>query len=59
MTTAQKEKLPVREQILKSFRPSEQLDAQINALAERTGASYNSTVCLLVSLGLQQFNSGL
>jgi len=55
--TTEKEKPPMREQILKSFRPSEDLDAQISALAERTGASYNSTVCLLVALGLREFKS--
>ncbi len=53
--TIEKEEPPIREQILKSFSPSEDLDAQISALAERTGASYNSTVCLLVALGLREF----
>lgn len=53
----EKEKLPVREQIIKTFRPSGSLDEQIATLAERTGASYNSTICLLVALGLKHFNS--
>ncbi len=51
----EKEKPPMREQILKSFRPSEELDKRINALAIKTGASYNSTLCLLVELGLKEF----
>lgn len=49
-------KLPEREQVnTKTLRLSDELDEAVATLASSTGASYNSTLCLLIRLGLKHF----
>ncbi|MEV2909249.1 hypothetical protein ABNF65_11525 [Paenibacillus larvae] len=49
--------VPNREIVTKTLRSSKELDDRINELAAKTGASYNSTVCLLIQMGLKAFSS--
>lgn len=52
----QQKKLPEREQVnIKTLRISNELDEAVTTLVNKTGASYNSTICLLVQLGLKHF----
>jgi len=45
-----------KEQIVtKTLRISKELDEKINELSAKTGASYNSTLCLLIYKGLKEF----
>ena len=49
-------KTPEREQAnIKTLRISNELDESVSVLANGTGASYNSTLCLLIRLGLKHF----
>lgn len=48
-------KLP-KEQVIKTIRTSQELDNKINKVATSAGSSYNSTVCLLIWLGLKHFS---
>lgn len=49
-------KPPEREQVnTKTLRLSDELDEAVATLANSTGASYNSTLCLLIRLGLKHF----
>jgi hypothetical protein len=41
--------------LIKTIRISPILDAAVSALAEESGASFNSTLCLLIRLGLRTF----
>lgn len=52
----QQKKPPEREQMnIKTLRISNELDDAVSVLANGTGASYNSTLCLLIRLGLKHF----
>ena len=42
--------------LVKTVRISKYLDEKINNLVQQTGSSFNSTICLLAYLGLQNFD---